>query len=322
MRCARGLRGTPGNWDYPRQLIRLINEERGFPRSLFPSYYERMRIDAHQRFWSLNRFSYSWMPEGESRLKRNFLPEDLAPILEDARMDGTVAVQATTDIAETHWLLELAKENAFIKGVVGWVDLTAPQLGQTLDELQRKPHFKGVRHPVHDEEDARWILRDDVVAGLGELARRGIPYDLLIRPMHLPLIPMLAERVPGLRMVIDHAAKPLVAGHELKGWAEDLELAAQIPDMHCKLSGLVTEADPQAWTAADLKPYLTHALSVFGPERCMFGSDWPVCLLAARWKQVLAAFTQALGPLPQAVRDQLMGDTAVAFYNLKRSINV
>jgi len=275
-----------------------------------------MRIDAHQHFWSLDKFAYSWMPEGESRLKRNFLPEDLAPILEDARMDGTVVVQATTDIAETRWLLELAEEHAFIKGVVGWVDLTGPQLGQTLDELQRNPHFKGVRHPVHDEEDTRWILRDDVVAGLGELARRNIPYDLLIRPTHLPLIPILAERMPGLRMVIDHAAKPLVAGHELKGWAEDLEFAAQIPHLHCKLSGLVTEADPQAWTAADLQPYLAHALSVFGPGRCMFGSDWPVCLLAARWKQVLAAFTQALGPLPQTVRDQLMGDTAVAFYSL------
>ncbi len=275
-----------------------------------------MRIDAHQHFWSLDKFTYSWMPEGESRLKRNFLPEDLAPILESARMDGTVLVQATTDIAETRWLLELAEEHPFIKGVVGWVDLTDPELGRTLDQFQRNRHFKGVRHPVHDEEDMRWILRDDVVSGLGELARRNIPYDLLLRPLHLPLIPMLAERVPGLRMVIDHLAKPLVAGRQLEGWAEDLAIAAQVPRMHCKLSGLVTEADPQEWTAADLQPYLSHALSVFGPGRCMFGSDWPVCLLAARWKQVLAAFTQALGPLPQTVRDQLLGDTAAVFYSL------
>ena len=275
-----------------------------------------MRIDAHQHFWDLDRFTYAWMPPGPSRLRRNFLPEDLAPILAEHRFDGTVLVQAHTHIDETRWFLELAAQQAFIKGVVGWVDLTDRRLGETLDEFQRHPKFKGVRHPVHDEADPEWLLREDVIAGLRELARRKIPYDLLLRPVHLPLVPRVAELVPGLDMVIDHIAKPPIAKHRIEGWAEGMEAAAAIPQVCCKLSGMITEADRDSWSADDLRPYVAHVLSVFGPERLMFGSDWPVCLLAGSWKKVLAAFTQALGPSPAAVRDRLLGGTAEQFYRL------
>lgn len=249
-------------------------------------------------------------------LRRNYLPQDLQPILEEHRFDGTVLVQANTRLEETRWFLELAGQNAWILGVVGWVDLTGPRLAETLDQLQKHPKFKGVRHPVHDEDDARWMLRDDVLAGLDELARRGLPYDLLFRPLHLQLIPFIVERVPNLRMVIDHIAKPFIADHLTEGWAQDISAAAQFPQIYCKLSGMITEADPQGWKAEDLRPYIQHVLKAFGPERLMFGSDWPVCRLAGSWKQVLAAFTQALGPVPQHTRDLLLGDTATEFYRL------
>jgi L-fuconolactonase len=275
-----------------------------------------MRIDAHQHFWDLDRFHYTWMPPGDSVLRRNYLPADLRTVLEDNRFDGAVLVQANTHLDETHWFLQLATENPWILGVVGWVDLTSPRLSETLDQLQQHPKFKGVRHPVHDEDDTRWILRDDVLLGLAELARRGLPYDLLLRPIHLPLIPLIVERVPHLRMVIDHIAKPFIAGHSLDGWQEDIAAAARFPQLYCKLSGMITEADPKSWQAADLRPYVQHVLNVFGPERLMFGTDWPVCKLAGSWKQVLAAFTQAIGAQPQHVRDRLLGDTAAEFYRL------
>ncbi len=274
-----------------------------------------MRIDAHQHFWDINRLQYRWMPP-DSPLRRNYLPADLAPILERNRFDGSVVVQANVVLEETRWLLELAAQHKFIRGVVGWVDLTDPRVGATLDDLQQNPKFKGVRHLVHDEPDVNWLLREDVLHGLGELARRGIPYDLLLRPPHLPLVPRLSERVPDLRMVIDHIAKPLIATQRMDGWAADMESAAKIPQVWCKLSGMITEADPRGWKAERLRPYVRHVISLFGPDRLMFGSDWPVCTLAGTWKEVLAAFTQAIGPQPVGVREKLLGETAVAFYGL------
>ena len=276
-----------------------------------------MRIDAHQHFWDINRLQYPWMP-AESPLRRNYLPSDLEPILTRNRFDGSVVVQANVVLEETRWLLELASQHDFTRGVVGWVDLTDPRVGATLDDLQRHPKFKGVRHLVHDEPDVNWLLREDVLRGLGELARRGVPYDLLLRPPHLPLVPRLSERVPDLRMVIDHIAKPLVAAQRMDGWAADMEAAAKIPQVYCKLSGMITEADPRGWKAEHLRPYVQHVLSLFGPDRLMFGSDWPVCTLAGTWKEVLAAFTQAIGPQPVGVREKLLGDTAAAFYGIEQ----
>ncbi len=282
----------------------------------FPVYHELMRIDAHQHFWDIQRFQYPWMPAGESPLRRNFLPHQLAPILERNNFHGSVVVQANTVLEETHWLLELAEQHEFIRGVVGWVDLTDPRLGATLDGLQRHRKFKGVRHLVHDEPDVNWLVREDVLRGLSELARRDIPYDLLLRPRHLKLVPRIAERVPSLLMVIDHIAKPPIAAQSLDGWAEDMAAAAKISQVHCKLSGMITEADPRGWKAEHLRPYVKYVLEQFGPERLMFGSDWPVCTLAGTWKEVLAAFTQAAGPQPIEARDRLLGATAARFYRL------
>jgi L-fuconolactonase len=279
-----------------------------------------MRIDAHQHFWDLSRFQYPWMPsDADSPLRRNFLPMDFKPKLERAHFDGSITVQATTDPGEAGWLLDLADAHSFILGVVAWVDLTDPALGRTLDALQKRPKFKGVRHLVHDEQDERWLLRPDVLGGLAELARRDIPYDLLLRPNHLRYIPEVVERVPNLRMVIDHIAKPLIARGIMDPWAKDMERVAKIPQIFVKLSGMITEADWQCWNAEHLRPYVSHVFRAFGPSRVMFGSDWPVCLQAGTWKEVLAAFTQALGPLPQPVREKLLGDTARQFYRITAS---
>ena len=280
-------------------------------------YHKRVRIDAHQHYWDIARFTYPWMPPGESVLRRNYLPEHLEPALEASRFDGSVVVQANTILDETWWLLDLAGQTTSIRGVVAWVDLTDPRVGDVLDQCGRHPKFCGVRHIVHDEPDLRWLLRNDVIHGLRELASRNSPYDLLLRPPHLPLIPELADKVPGLRMVIDHIAKPLIADGTMEPWARDMELVSQIPNMYCKLSGMITEAKPDAWTASDLRPYVQHILGLFPVDKLMFGSDWPVCRLAGSWKEVLAAFTQACGPIPQPLREKLLGETAVQFYGLK-----
>jgi L-fuconolactonase len=275
-----------------------------------------MRIDAHQHFWDLKRFAYPWMPAEPTSLRHDYLPEHLRPILARNRFDGSVAVQATTDAEEAPWLLGLGDEHAFILGVVAWVDLTDPRLGVLLDTLQRHPKFKGVRHPVHDESDDKWLLRPDVITALQELERRDLPYDLLLRPRHLALIPELVDKVPELRMVIDHMAKPEIANCMWEPWASGMERASAFPQIHVKISGMITEAG-QTWTAADLRPYVQHVLKLFSVERCMFASDWPVCLLAGTWKEVLAGFTQAHGPIPKELRSKLTGETAAKFYKLE-----
>jgi L-fuconolactonase len=239
------------------------------------------------------------------------------PTLRRNRFDGSVVVQANALLAETRWLLELADAHEWIRGVVGWVDLTDPMVGRQLDEFQQHPKFKGVRHIVHDEPEVEWLLRVDVLRGLHEVSRRGLPYDLLLRPVHLPLVPRLMEQVPDLRAIVDHISKPLIAQGLLDGWAQDMERTAQFPQIWCKLSGMITEADHRNWRAADLQPYVQHVFELFGPDRLVFGSDWPVCLLACeRWKQVLAACTQALGPLAMPIREKIFGENAVRFYGL------
>ena len=276
-----------------------------------------MRIDAHQHFWDLNRLSYAWMPaDPSSPLRRDYFPEHLRPILARNKFQGCVAVQAATSPDEAPWLLGLADEYPFILGVVGWVDLTDDRLGNRLDELQRHPRFKGVRHPVHDEPEDRWLLRSDVIAGLKELERRDLPYDLLLRPQHLQLIPALVDKVPKLRMVIDHIAKPDIRNKAWEPWAADMGRAAEFAQIQVKLSGMITEAKWDSWKSDDLRPYVRHVLELFGFDRCMFGSDWPVCRLAGSWKEVLAGFTQAHGPIDKDLRVKLTGENAARFYKL------
>lgn len=276
-----------------------------------------MRIDSHQHYWDPARLHYFWMPDEHPILRKKWLPEDLEPIYERNRIDGSVVVQAAQNDEEAPWLLDLATRHASILGVVAWVDLESPQLGAKLDELQRHPKFKGIRHLLQDEADPRWVLRPSVIAGLRELARRRIPFDVCVRLLQLPSVEPLLEQVPDLPVVIDHIAKPRIADGTFDGWAEYMERLAQMPHVHVKLSGLVTEAKPYAWSVDDLRPFVRFVYDHWGPQRIMFGSDWPVCLLAATsWKEVLAAFTQALGPLDQETRALLLGEVAARFYGL------
>jgi L-fuconolactonase len=275
-----------------------------------------VRIDAHQHFWDLDLLPYPWMDPAWP-IARNFLPPDLAPILAGNRFDGSIAVQATTDPREAEWLFSLARLYPFIRGVVAWADLTAPNLPSILDAFQHDPAFKGVRHPVHDETDPRWLLRPDVLDGLAELQRRGIPFDLLLRPQHFPLVEPLADQLPDLPLILDHLGKPRIAAREFDSWAAAMERFAAIPQLTIKVSGMITEADWKNWSADDLRPYVQHVWRTFSPFRLMFGSDWPVCLLAGTWKQVLAAFTQALGPQSMDDREQILGATAARVYNIK-----
>jgi L-fuconolactonase len=275
-------------------------------------------IDAHQHYWDPSRFEYVWMSPAVQQLVRAFVPSDLRPLLQEAGVHQTVVVQAISSFEEARWLLELAADTDFIAGVVTWADLRSPQLGSQLDELQKHPKFCGVRHQVEDEPDDDWILRDDVVRGLNELSRREIPYDALVRPRHLSRLTALRQRCPELRIVIDHIAKPRIADRLFEPWATDIAEASRLPNTWCKLSGMNTEAKWDAWSSADLKPYVTHVLEQFGPDRVMFGSDWPVCILAGSYQQTLDALRECLGPLAPEDQRKVWAGTAATFYRLQR----
>ena len=257
------------------------------------------------------------MPPAPNPLRRNYLPEDLEPTLKANQFDGTVVVQAAHAPEEATWLLNLAKTHKSLLGVVAWVDLQNPKVGDVLDQLQKDPKFVGVRHIYHDEKEVDWILKPDVLRGLKELEKRKIPYDLLVRPQHLPYIPSLLEKVPDLPMVVDHIAKPYIKEGIFDGWAQDMERISKHPKLYCKVSGMITEADHKNWKAEQLAPYVQYVIKLFGMDRLMFGSDWPVCTLAGSWKEVLAAFTQACGPIPADERAKIVGGTAAKFYGLK-----
>lgn len=273
-------------------------------------------VDAHHHLWDLDRFDYPWMPPGENVLRKTYLPEHLALHLKRTGADKTVVVQAQHSVEEAGWLLDLAEANDFMAGVVAWVDLTSRNVGDVLDGLLQRPGLVGIRHLVHDEPDDRWLLRDDVIRGLRELARRGLAYDLLLRPQHLQYVAPLAEEVPDLRMVVDHIAKPLISAGTMEPWATDIAAVAALPSVYCKVSGMVTEAEMANWTVEDLKPYMAHVIEHFGFDRLMFGSDWPVCLLAGTYEQVFEATLAAAGSISDDDRAALMGGNATAFYRL------
>ena len=275
-------------------------------------------IDAHQHFWQRGRFKDAWLDEPKHKpISGSFLPDALAPLLHWNGIDGSVFVQTQHDVAENRWALDLAKKHPFILGVVGWVDLASPKCEEQLLEFKAEKKFVGIRHITQGEPDDNFIVRDDVVRGLKVLEKHQVPFDLLFYVKHLKHAATLAKQLPGLPMVIDHLAKPRIKDHVTEGWIEHLKAAAKFPNVRCKLSGMVTEADWNAWTAADLKPYVQAALEAFGPDRCMYGSDWPVCLLAAPYPKQIQALKEALGPLSDADQAKIFGGNAEKFYGLK-----
>lgn len=277
-------------------------------------------IDAHQHFWDTRRFQYPWMSDTVAPIRRPFGPDDLAPLARARGVEKTVVVQAQMVPAENSYLLELAAGGDLVAGVVGWVDLTAPDVAQQLAAAQSLPggsHLVGVRHQVEDEPDPRWLLGEDVQRGLAAVESADLAYDLLVKPHQLSAAVEVARRFPGLRLVLDHLAKPPIKAHEVEEWARAMAPFAGLDHVHCKLSGMVTEADWATWRPADLEPYVERALEWFGPERCMFGSDWPVCLLAGTYDQVLDALLEILSTRLSTVElEAVMGDNAARFYGI------
>jgi L-fuconolactonase len=250
-------------------------------------------------------------------LYRDYLPDELAPILSRNGVTKTVLVQASNSVAESQWLLNLADDNSFITGVVGWVDLMRPIVDAQLDELSAHPKFKGIRHLVESEPDDDWLIQPAVLSGLRQLSRYGLSYDLLVHTRHLKYVPQVVESVPELAFVIDHLAKPPISKNEIKQWSEELKPLASYSNVHCKLSGLVTEANWTSWKPDYLRPYVEYALELFGSDRLMFGSDYPVCLLAASYDRVLDAFQEILEPLIDTDREKIFSNNAAKFYRFQ-----
>lgn len=276
-------------------------------------------VDSHQHFWDPALADYPWMTDAVAPIRRRLMPGDLRPRLAEAGVDYTVLVQARSDVQETRELLRLAADTDFIAGVVGWVDLSAPNLVDTIDqlrELEGGGKLVGIRHQVHDESDERWLLRDDVLRGLRIVRDAGLAYDLLVRTRELPAALQVARKLDGLRFIIDHIAKPPIRSGQSIEWAEALAPFEGLPNVSCKISGMVTEADWKGWRTDDLKPYVERVYGWFGEGRCLFGSDWPVCLLAASYQQVLDACRATLGPLPPRAQARVFGENAIAIYRL------
>jgi L-fuconolactonase len=273
------------------------------------------RIDAHQHFWRLAARGASWPPPSLAPIYRDFLPPDLAPLLAANGIDATVLVQSLPTRADTDFLLQLAGATPFVAGVVGWVDLKAPDAARQIDALAQDPALKGLRPMLQDIEDETWIDDPVLDPAIDAMVRNRLVFDALVLPQHLPALLAFARRHPALAIVIDHAAKPPIASGAVDDWAADLAALAALPQVCCKLSGMVTEARPD-WREADLEPYARVVLAAFGPERVIWGSDWPVLNLAldyAGWVDTSAALLQALSAAEQ---DRVLGLNAIRIYRL------
>ena len=275
-----------------------------------------MRIDAHQHFWKYDSFRHGWIDDSMVTIRRDFLPKDLLGVLKKNDMDGCVAVQADQSEAETEFLLDCAENNDFIKGVVGWVNLCSPNVSERLEDFSKNTYFKGVRH-ILQSEDENFIRRKDFQNGISKLGALDLTYDLLIFPKQLRHAAALVQKFPDQRFILDHLAKPNIKREELKEWQSDIIELAKNKNVFCKLSGLVTEADWKNWNSEDFRPYIETVLEVFGTSRSVFGSDWPVCLLAGDYEDVIGIIEGYTEHLSSGEKQRVMGANAINFYNLK-----
>ncbi|MFJ7511831.1 amidohydrolase family protein [Peribacillus simplex] len=277
-----------------------------------------MIIDTHQHFWRIDRGDYSWLTNDMGVLYRDYLPDDLSSLIHKNDISGTVLVQAAPTYEETLYLLSLYDRHDWIYGVVGWLDLSAPSFPEQLGSLMKRPGIVGLRPMLQDLEDSAWILQEQVVENLKQLIRYDLPLDLLINHNHISSVLTLMKTLPDLRAVIDHMAKPNISPGELSKWQEEMNALSQFPNLWCKMSGLLTQADSAMWKVDDFKPYIQHIVRAFGPDRLLFGSDWPVCLSAGSYED---AVTVIKGNLPetltQAEVDGIFSGNAEAFYKLK-----
>lgn len=278
-----------------------------------------MRIDAHHHFWVYSPREYSWIDETMTALRRDFLPGDLRPELQRGRFQGSIAVEARQTLAETYWLLGLAKRDPYVVGVIGWADLTSPEVRSDLRALMQAGPLVGVRHVVQDEPDDRFLLQPGFLRGISVLGELDLTYDILIYPRHLSSAAELVRRFPRQRFVLDHLAKPSIKSGSRSQWEQEIRALARLPNVYAKLSGLVTEADWLRWRPDHLWPYLDVAFDAFGPGRLMIGSDWPVCTLAGSYAEVIGAVEDYLARFPASVGDAVCGGNAQAFWRLEPS---
>ncbi|WP_170334486.1 amidohydrolase family protein [Ruegeria arenilitoris] len=275
-----------------------------------------MRIDAHQHFWVLARGDYGWLTPELGAIYRDFTPEDIAPLLCAAEIDGTVLVQAAPTLAETEYMLSLADQNAFIKGVVGWVDFEAVDASAQIAALATHPALVGLRPMIQDIADPLWMLGGTLTPAFEAIQRHDLTFDALTLPQHLGPLRQFLELRPDMRVIIDHGSKPLIKDAIMGDWSENMAALARETSAWCKLSGLVTEAVAD-WTIKDLRPYVDHLLNTFGPSRLIWGSDWPVCTLACSYQRWLETTDMLLSQLSNAERQAIMGGNAARAYNLR-----
>jgi len=276
-----------------------------------------MHIDAHQHFWIYDPREYEWIDETMTQLRRDFLPADLRHELEREGFQGSVAVQARQSLRETRSLLDFATQSPFILGVVGWVDLRSPQAGADLKPLAQNPKLVGIRHIVQSEPDDRFLLQSDFLRGISLLREFDLAYDILIYPKHLTVAAEFVRRFPEQRFVLDHMAKPEIRSGKINQWKKGIAELAAYPNVYCKLSGLVTEADCNRWKPEDMTPYLDVAFEYFEANRLMIGSDWPVCTLAGSYSQVMGLVKEYLSGHSEQEREAVLGGNAKRFWRLK-----
>jgi L-fuconolactonase len=273
-----------------------------------------MRIDSHQHFWRYIPMAYKWIHH--QALMHDFLPEDLQPLLTAMNFDGTIVVQARSTLEETQWLLDLADQFHFIKGVVGWVDLCDPDISTHLTTFTANPVFCGIRTAIRVDSDESQKLDEDFLEGMEVLGAFGIAFDILIRPAQLPLASTLVEEFPDQIFVLDHIANPPIKDQVIDPWDADICYLAHFPNVFCKVSGMVTRADQENWQKKDFRPYLDIVFDAFGAERLMIGSDWPVCMQAATYQQTLNIVLEFVEELPQSECDNVLGGTAARAYGI------
>ncbi|WP_348982183.1 amidohydrolase family protein [Bosea sp. BK604] len=279
-----------------------------------------MRIDAHQHFWTLARGDYGWLTPALGPIHRDFGPADLAPLLAEQRIDRTILVQAAPTEAETEFMLAVAARTTFVAGVVGWCEFEAPDAAERIARLSADPLLVGLRPMVHDIADPDWLARPDLAPAFAALIAHGLTFDALLRPQHLKPLCVLLARHPTLACVVDHAAKPNLVSGEISAWRQDISAVATHQQVFCKLSGLATEAN-EDWTIETLRPVFDHLLASFGPDRLIFGSDWPVLTLRAGYARWVGTVEELIADLPEADRAAIMGGNARRFYLSYRGRN-
>ncbi len=275
-----------------------------------------MTIDSHQHFWNYDPVKDSWITDEMGALRNNFLPRNLKPILDANKIDGCVLVQVDQSEEENDFLVTLAEENDFIKGVVGWVDLRAEDIQERLASYTSIKKLKGFRHIVQGESDDRFLMRSDFMRGISALQSHNFAYDILIYPHQLSVAIEFVRKFPTQKFVIDHLAKPEIKNGNIQNWKKEIREIAAMENIHCKISGMVTEADWQKWTYADVEPYLDVVFESFGIDRLMYGSDWPVCLLAGSYEKQLSITESYINSLSDTEQNKIMGANAFHFYNL------